>query len=87
MANRDETDVITAFNLLALRNAGLDEGQAEKFIMKANPKLKPEDAWRGTLLLKKAFFTEKLKNSLLKDLKSEMKDWDRLSNESLKRFE
>lgn len=55
--------------------------------MKADTKLKSEDVWRGSLALKKILLTREVKNSLMKKLKSKMKDWERLSNDNLKRFE
>ena len=74
-------------SLLYLEERGLDENHAETKLNELKPHLKLEDIWRGSNIIKKLFLTEKLKVAIMSSLEKEIEKWDRISNESLQKFE
>ncbi len=83
--NQMELEIVAS--LLYLKDTGFDENQAEIKLKDLKPHLKIEDIWRGTNTIKKLLLTEKLRDAIMGSLIEEMKDWDSISNESLKKFE
>ncbi len=83
----NQTDLEIVASLLFLeRDRGFDENKAEIELNSRKPHLKMEDIWRGTNTIKKLFLTEKLRETIMNSLKSEMEEWDNISNESLGRY-
>ncbi len=83
-----QTDLEIVASLLFLRmERGMDENQAEIDLHERKPHLKLEEIWRGSIIVKKLFLTEKLRVAIMNSLKGEMEEWDSVSNESLKKFE
>lgn len=83
----NQTDLEIVASLLFLeKEMGLDENKAEIELNSRKPHLKIEDIWKGTNTIKKLFLTEKLRETIMKSLKSEIEEWDNVSNESLGKF-
>ena len=83
-----QNDLEIIASLLFLRKEGrLDENDAELELSRRKPHLKQEDIWRGSNIIKKLFLTEKLRVAIMDSLQKEMKEWNELSNEVLRKFE
>jgi uncharacterized protein YwgA len=72
-------------SLLFLRKTRGEE-EAERALHELKPYLKQEDIWGGSTIIKKLFLNDALKAKLMASMKAEAKEWDRISDESLKRF-
>ena len=83
--NQRQLEIVAS--LLWLKERGLDENQAENKLYELKPHLKMEEIWAGSNIIKKLFLTEKLRIAIMSSLEKEMEDWDKVSNESLHKFE
>ncbi len=85
--NLSLTELEIIGSLIYLLNKGFDENQAEAKLKELKQYLKWDDIWRGMNIVKKLFLTERLRKELMSSLENEISDWDRISDESLKKFE
>ena len=83
--NQRQLEIVAS--LLWLKERGLDENQAENKLYELKPHLKMEEIWIGSNIIKKLFLTEKLRVAIMSSLEKEREDWDKVSNESLHKFE
>ena len=83
--NQRQLEIVAS--LLYLQDKGLDENKAENKLNELKPHLKMEEIWMGSNIIKKLFLTEKLRAEIMSSLGEETEEWDRASNEGLRKFE
>ncbi len=83
--NQRQLEIVAS--LLYLQDKGLDENKAENKLNELKPHLKMEEIWMGSNIIKKLFLTEKLRAEIMSSLGEEREEWDRASNEGLRKFE
>ncbi len=77
---------IIASLLFLEKYMGLDEDEAEKKLKDIKPHLKIENIWKGNNTLKELLLTEEVRRELMKALEAELKEWDKVSDESWRKF-